>query len=92
MSGKSDLVVIGSSSSAAVKLWQSHSSVSSVLLLVFAHCMQLCCLSQQSPNLCFSPASMRFRPKRTCSGVEGFGGFHIRRFTDLLLFLRETLT
>jgi len=72
MSAKSDLVVIGSSSSSSLKLWKSYSSVSSVLLLVFAHCMQLCCLSQQSPNLCFSPASMRLRPKRymgfsTCS-------------------------
>lgn len=63
------------------------------LLLFFLHCIQqLCCSSEQSFNLRFSPVSMRLRPKRTCSGVECFGGFHIKRFIALFIFLRETLT
>ncbi|KAJ8570141.1 hypothetical protein K7X08_006718 [Anisodus acutangulus] len=32
--------------------------------------------------------SMRLRPKRTCSGVVCFGGFHINRFLHPILLLR----
>lgn len=83
MSAKSDLIVFGAPS---LKLFQLYYS------LFFVHCMQLCCSSQQSNNLGFSSVSMRLRPKRTCSGVECFGGFHIKRFIALFLFFRGTLT
>ncbi|CAN0870723.1 hypothetical protein LINGRAHAP2_LOCUS9614 [Linum grandiflorum] len=51
----------------------------------------LCC-SQQSSVLRSASTSMRLRPKRTSSGVECFGGFHINRFSNLFLFLRGGLT
>lgn len=56
----------------------------------FSLCMlqQLCCLFQQWIHLFFPTVSMRLRPKRTCSGIEFFGGFHIKKFCYLLLFLR----
>nr|GLL32181.1 hypothetical protein DM860_008336 [Ipomoea trifida]GMD13606.1 EREBP-like factor [Ipomoea batatas]GMD15301.1 EREBP-like factor [Ipomoea batatas]GMD16776.1 EREBP-like factor [Ipomoea batatas]GMD21125.1 EREBP-like factor [Ipomoea batatas] len=60
-----------------LKLWLA---VSSVLLNL---CMQrffLCCSVQQRVAVVFPSVSMRLRPKRTCSGVECFGGFHIKRF------------
>ncbi|KAI7734569.1 hypothetical protein M8C21_009821 [Ambrosia artemisiifolia] len=47
-----------------------------------------CWSSQQSLLLSFPSASMRLRPKRTCSGVECFSGFHINRLFDLFLFFR----
>ncbi|KAI3467100.1 hypothetical protein Pfo_023763 [Paulownia fortunei] len=59
-----------------------------------ARCMRksLCCALQQS-NLTFFPTvSMRLRPKRTCSGVVCFGGYHINRLFNLFLFLRGPLT
>lgn len=44
-------------------------------------------------SLVNSPVSMRLRLKRTCSGVVVcFGGFHIKRFSVLFLFLRVDLT
>ncbi|KAI3733973.1 hypothetical protein L6452_13432 [Arctium lappa] len=52
----------------------------------------LCCFTQQSFRFCFPTVSMRLRPKRTCSGVECFGGFHINRLFDLFLFLRGPFT
>ncbi|KAL8463250.1 hypothetical protein ACS0TY_033266 [Phlomoides rotata] len=46
-----------------------------------ALCMQksLCCAHQQSDLSFFPTVSMRLRPKRTCSGVVCFGGYHINR-------------
>ncbi|KAK3013672.1 hypothetical protein RJ639_009642 [Escallonia herrerae] len=81
MSAGSELAAIG----AHLKLWIS---------VIFVNlCMQqLCCFFQQSFSLCFPTVSMRLRPKRTCSGVECFGGFHIKRFFYLFLFLRGPLT
>ncbi|CAI9775151.1 unnamed protein product [Fraxinus pennsylvanica] len=83
MSRSSDLdVVFGSS----LKLRFSVSSSSTAL------CMQqsiFCAL--QKRTLLFSPFfSMRLRPKRTCSGVESFVGFHIKRL-NLFLLLRGVL-
>ncbi|KAK4785336.1 hypothetical protein SAY86_002025 [Trapa natans] len=47
-------------------------------------------------HLCFNlvspPASMRLRPKRTCSGVKCFGGFHIKRLFYFSMFTRGGLT
>ncbi|KAI7996969.1 hypothetical protein ACSBR1_036551 [Camellia fascicularis] len=83
MSAESESALIG----AQLKLWISFTSV------FFALCLQqLCCLYQQRTNLCFPTVSMRLRPKRTCSGVECFGGFHIKRFFFLFLFFRGPLT
>ncbi|KAM7464348.1 hypothetical protein LguiA_032469 [Lonicera macranthoides] len=79
----SELAAIG----APLKLWISFPSLFLVLFM-----QQLCCLHQQSPNLSSPEVSMRLRPKRTCSGVECFGGFHIKRFFYLFLFLRGPLT
>ncbi|KAK7840460.1 hypothetical protein CFP56_016671, partial [Quercus suber] len=42
----------------------------------------------QRLNLVLSSVSMRLRLKRTCSGVECFAPFHIKRFSFLFLFLR----
>ncbi|CAI9296758.1 unnamed protein product [Lactuca saligna] len=47
-------------------------------------CSYLCCFTQQSLLLCVPTVSMRLRPKRTCSGVECFGGFHINSFGHVL--------
>ncbi|KAL8161323.1 hypothetical protein V2J09_012812 [Rumex salicifolius] len=66
MSDKSELLIVFHS----LKLW-----------LIALHCVQvLCCFTKQSVLLCFSLSSMRLMPRRTCSGVEFFGGFHIDRF------------
>ncbi|GMH01886.1 hypothetical protein Nepgr_003725 [Nepenthes gracilis] len=81
MSARSASVVIAVPS---LRLWLSSSSFSPLFLL--------CCYIRPSVCLCFRPVSMRLRPKRTCSGVECFGGFHIKRYSNLFLFLRETLT
>ncbi|KAL1568444.1 hypothetical protein AAHA92_00059 [Salvia divinorum] len=61
--------------------------------LFSAHCMResLCCLPQQSALSLVPTVSMRLRPKRTSSGVQCFGGYHINRF-NLFLFLRGPLT
>ncbi|WOH07708.1 hypothetical protein DCAR_0727141 [Daucus carota subsp. sativus] len=40
----------------------------------------------------FVTVSMRLRPKRTCSGVECFGGFVIMKYFYLFLFLRGPFT
>lgn len=80
MSAGSKLAAIG----AQLKLCISFSCV------FFSLCMlqQLCCLFQQWIHFFFPTVSMRLRPKRTCSGIEFFGGFHIKKFCYLLLFLR----
>ncbi|KAL3824084.1 hypothetical protein ACJIZ3_020113 [Penstemon smallii] len=52
----------------------------------------LCCALQQRKLSCFPTVSMRLRPKRTCSGVECFGGYHINRLLNNLVFLRGPLT
>lgn len=74
MSTGSDLALIG----APLKVLISCASV------FFALCMrQLCSL-----HLFSSAFSMPLRPKRTCTGVKCFPGFHIKRFVHLFLFLR----
>lgn len=83
MSAGFNLVAIG----AQLKLWISFASV------FLSLCMQqLCCLYKQCVHLFFPTVSMRLRPKRTCSGVECFGGFHIKKFFYLFLFLRGPFT
>lgn len=93
MSAGFELVVIGAPLLQQQQLWLS-SSFSSFLTtsVFFVRCMLLLCCFQQSINLCFPSASMRLRPRRTCSGVVCFGGFHIKRFQSLFLFLRGPLT
>ncbi|GLT91797.1 hypothetical protein SLE2022_096690 [Rubroshorea leprosula] len=69
--------------------FSSSSAIYSRLLcaLVALYCAILC-LYEQGLNLVFPSVSMRLRPKRTCSGVECFGCFHvIQRFFYLFLFL-----
>ncbi|KAK4399941.1 hypothetical protein Sango_1100200 [Sesamum angolense] len=85
MSASSDLAVVFG---APLKL--CFSSVSSFS----AQCMRksLCCALQQSTHFFFPTVSMRLRPKRTCSGVECFGGYHINRLFNIFLFLRGPLT
>ncbi|KAL7001180.1 hypothetical protein U1Q18_002332 [Sarracenia purpurea var. burkii] len=83
MSAGSELAVV-ISGALSKKLWLSFAS--------FFFAPRLCCLRQQRTNLCFPTVSMPLRPKRTCSGVECFGGFHIKRFFYLFLFLRGPLT
>ncbi|KAI4381438.1 hypothetical protein MLD38_007508 [Melastoma candidum] len=63
-----------------------------VVLVVVASCFMLLRLPLLSSNLGSSAASMRLRPKRTCSEVVCFGGFHLNRFFSLFLFLRGGLT
>ncbi|KAM7484558.1 hypothetical protein LguiA_000567 [Lonicera macranthoides] len=81
MSAGSELVLIGAPSKLCISF-----VASSVLFSL------LCCLHQQTLVLCSPSVSMPLRPKRTCSGVESFGGFHIKRFFYLFLFLRGPLT
>ncbi|KAF8033096.1 hypothetical protein BT93_D1863 [Corymbia citriodora subsp. variegata] len=92
------LAVIG----ALLRLWvvsvssfppsqSSSSSLASAAALGALRFMLLCGFRPRS-NLVPSSASMRLRPRRTCSGVECFGGFHIKRFSNLFLFLRGGLT
>ncbi|XWS23244.1 hypothetical protein CRYUN_Cryun29cG0104800 [Craigia yunnanensis] len=92
MSAEFDLALIG----AQLKLWLSSSTIVCSHLLTTAllavSCMILC-FYRQRLNLVFPTVSMRLRPKRTCSGVKCFGGFHIKqRFLYLLLFLRGAHT
>ncbi|WRX15237.1 hypothetical protein QQP08_007724 [Theobroma cacao] len=92
MSAEFDLALIG----AQLQLWLSSSTTVCSLLFTIAllavSCMILC-FYRQRLNLVFSTVSMRLRPKRTCSGVVCFGGFHIKqRFFYLLLFLRGAHT
>ncbi|CAA3000828.1 Hypothetical predicted protein [Olea europaea subsp. europaea] len=58
-----------------------------------ALCMQksLCCEIRQRNFVLFPTVSMRLRPKRTCSGVECFGGYLIKRSLNLFVFLRGPL-
>ncbi|XP_028768237.1 uncharacterized protein LOC114754022 [Neltuma alba] len=88
MSSRFDLAVIG----APLKLCV----LSATLLFLFSVCSaircMLLCSSRQRLNLVYPTASMRLRPKRTCSGVECFGGFHNIRFSHLFIFLRGDLT
>ncbi|XP_010551272.1 PREDICTED: uncharacterized protein LOC104821939 [Tarenaya hassleriana] len=42
--------------------------------------------SKQRLILEFPSLSMRLRPKRTCSGVEVFGGFHIKQKQPFFIF------
>ncbi|CAA0825607.1 Ethylene-responsive transcription factor ERF118 [Striga hermonthica] len=44
----------------------------------------LCCGLQQSSFSLYPTVSMRLRPKRTCSGVVCFGGYHINRLFNIL--------
>lgn len=59
-----------------------------------AKCMprSLCLVIEQSVRSFFPTGSMRFRPKRTCSGVVYFGGYHINHCFNIFLFFREPLT
>ncbi|KHN05571.1 hypothetical protein glysoja_035771 [Glycine soja] len=81
------LAVIG----APLKLFIVYAFVSFFLTLFVCYCccMLHCILSHNTVNL---PVSMRLRPKRTCCGVECFGGFHIQRFSYLFIFLRGDFT
>ncbi|KVH97629.1 hypothetical protein Ccrd_000292 [Cynara cardunculus var. scolymus] len=67
---------------APLKLWITFA------LLIWCY-SPLCCFSQQRFHLRLPTVSMRLRPKRTCSGVECFGAFHIQGFSSLFLFLRR---
>ncbi|KAH6802108.1 hypothetical protein C2S51_033554 [Perilla frutescens var. frutescens] len=83
MSASFDLAVV---SGAPLKLCSSPS--------FSVHCMRksLCCSLQQSALYIFPTFSMRLRPKRTCSGVQCFGGYLINWLLNLFLFLRRPLT
>ncbi|QHO36116.1 uncharacterized protein LOC107467466 [Arachis duranensis] len=84
---ESEVVVVGA---LYQQLW-----IYSLLLTissVFSACCMLLCLSEQRLTLVNPAVSMRLRPRRTCSGVVCFGGFHIQRFSTLFLFLRGDLT
>ncbi|KAM0986884.1 hypothetical protein ACFX13_011302 [Malus domestica] len=81
MSASFDLVVIGAPS----KLWIFTAACSAV-------CFMLLCFFRQRFNPVIRPVSMSLRPKRTCSGSQYFGAFHIKLFSSLFLFLRGDLT
>ncbi|XVF03405.1 hypothetical protein REPUB_Repub04eG0258500 [Reevesia pubescens] len=98
MSAEFDLALIG----AQLQLWLSSSSTTKVVCspshlffttaLLAVSCMILCFFRQRL-ILFFHTISMRLRPKRTCSGVECFGSFHIKqRFFYLFLYLRGAHT
>ncbi|GAA0171330.1 hypothetical protein LIER_25386 [Lithospermum erythrorhizon] len=60
--------------------------------------LKLSCILSVAGDFCLqsslwwsSAVQMRLRPIRTCSGVQCFGGFHIKRL-NLFLFLRGPLT
>ncbi|MED6173374.1 hypothetical protein PIB30_058689 [Stylosanthes scabra] len=72
------------------QLWISSSLLLTLTSVLFA-CFMLLCLTKQRLTLVNPPVSMRLRPRRTCSGVVCFGGFHIQRFSTLFLFLRGDL-
>ncbi|KAL1223286.1 hypothetical protein V5N11_010862 [Cardamine amara subsp. amara] len=55
----------------------SSSSSSSSLKTCLAKALHFC--SKQRLILETPSLSMRLRPKRTCSGVDVFGGFHIKQ-------------
>lgn len=64
----------------------------SVCSVSFAQQILCCDCHQQGVSLFLSAVSMRLRPKRTCSGVVCFGGFHINRFLHPILLLRQPLS
>ncbi|TKY50827.1 hypothetical protein E2542_SST22333 [Spatholobus suberectus] len=81
------LAVIG----APLKLFIVYVFVSFVLtLFACSSCCMLHCILNH--NIVSPSVSMRLRPKRTCCGVECFGGFHIQRFSYLFIFLRGDFT
>ncbi|OAY31310.1 hypothetical protein MANES_14G101800v8 [Manihot esculenta] len=88
MSACFDLALIG----ALLKLCFIPSASSTLCVCCGSLCYMLLCCFQQSLHLGFPAISMRLRSKRTCSGVECFGGFHIKRFFYLFLYLRGALT
>ncbi|CAI9779093.1 unnamed protein product [Fraxinus pennsylvanica] len=83
MSARSDLSVLFG---AQLKLCSCTSSS------VFCMQQYLCCALQQSRHLFIPAVSMRLRLKRTCSGVECFGGFHINRLSTFFFFFKCPLT
>lgn len=83
MSARSDLAVVFE---AQLKLCSCVSSS------VFCMRQYLFGALHQSLNLFFPTVSMRLRLKRTCSGVECFGGFHINRLSNFFFFIRGPLT
>ncbi|KAI4386467.1 hypothetical protein MLD38_004398 [Melastoma candidum] len=66
--------------------------VAAAVVGVVVSCFMLLRIPLQRSNLGSWAASMRLRPKRTCFEVVCFGGFHIKRFVSLFLFLRGDLT
>nr|GLL43431.1 hypothetical protein CDL12_22225 [Ipomoea trifida] len=67
--------------------------VSSALLIDL--CMQrilLCCALKQITAVFDQTVSMRLRPRRTCSGGECFGGFHIKRLLHTFLISKRPLS
>ncbi|KAF8040242.1 hypothetical protein BT93_B2472 [Corymbia citriodora subsp. variegata] len=72
-------------------LSSSAPSCSAYDLFITVACCALCCFWQRL-NLVSSSVSMRLRPKRSCSGEECFGGFHIKPFSNPFLFLMVVLT
>ncbi|GMI99916.1 hypothetical protein HRI_003660900 [Hibiscus trionum] len=90
MSAEFDLALIG----AQLQLCFSSSTISILFFtaLLAVSCMILCFFGQRL-NLVLPAVSMRLRPKKTCSGVVCFGGFHIKqRVFYLFLFLRGAHT
>ncbi|KAH1031197.1 hypothetical protein J1N35_043371 [Gossypium stocksii] len=87
MSTEFDLALIG----ARLQLCFSSSTVFCSHLFIKASLAL--CFYRQRLNLVLPIVSMRLRPKKTCSGVGCFGGFHIKqRFFYLLFFLRGAYT
>lgn len=86
------VVSVSSSSSSSSSLSSSSLASAPCSAAFGALCFMLLCRFCLRSNLVSSSVSMRLRSKRTCSGVECFGGFHIKRFSNLFLFLRGGLT
>lgn len=84
MSAGFDLVIRGASQE---QLWLSSIHSQSILLVFIISLVLLQHLCQW-----LQTASMRLRSKRTGSGVECFGAFHIQRFLYMFLFFRGALT
>ncbi|XWS64314.1 hypothetical protein CRYUN_Cryun06bG0175600 [Craigia yunnanensis] len=91
MSAEFDLALIG----AQLQLWLSSSTIVCFHLFTTASlavsCMILC-FYRQRLNLVFPTVSMRLRSQRICSGVECFGGVHLKRLLYLFLFMRGAHT
>ncbi|GMJ05688.1 hypothetical protein HRI_004238000 [Hibiscus trionum] len=89
MSAEFDLALIG----AQLQLCFSPKSTIVCARLFFtallAVSFTILCFFRQRLNPVFPAVSMRLRPKKTCSGLKCFEGFHIKqRFFFLFLFLR----